>query len=240
MNTNITHRKTPEPHIIQEAWESITLYEEKYLKVRDDWIEGASDYIDEQCEEIGLIDNGKEALGDLYFALATIKMTNGELWLKDYMKGTYAYEILDSMAHSEKELNDMFAKINLLLDLTEHPDIIGRLNIDMNLLYDYANELNPKSKYVMEVHENKPLRVSADIHINRCASTLFKIMDEQRKNKTLSIGTNEQVQFVLDTYQAWEYAEYDVDGLDIEDHKKEDMKKILFGRLFTQRTRALE
>ena len=233
--TTITHRKTPDPYIIKETQDNISFFKDKYLKVRDEWIEDASEYIEGTCEDIGLIDEGKRALDELCFALSIVNQGNGEKWLKNYMRGKMDVPLFSK---SEEDINNIVVKINLLGDLFSHPDIIKGLKISVDDWEDYLESLLPEPKDYMEEWGKHPERLSADIYINHCTSILFRIMKQQHKNKTLKIGTNDQVQFVLNLYVAWKYREYDMTN--VQKEKKEKTLKTYFNRLYTQRNRALK
>ena len=194
---------------------------EKQLASRDKYVKENGDYIETKRDEIGL--SSPEILAELCFAL---NMENeidddGDNWNIAYMYNKIYYDFFNPSKNREGTLKEL----GILADLAENPKVMERLNISLDDIQDYYDDLWTPAMYDNIVNHkiDYPKKKSSALHISRCTGDLFRQMQENK------IKAKDQIKFVMGVYADFKY--FDFNDEDIDGSK--------FRRVEKQRERAL-
>ena len=195
---------------------------EKQLASRDKYVKENVDYIETKRDKIGL--SSSEILAELCFALYMEDEIDddGDNWNIAYMYYKIYYDYFNPSKNHEGTLKEL----GILADLAENPKVIERLNISLDDIQDYYNDIWTDQMDDSFINHKKisPKKKSSALHISRCTGELFRQMQDHQ------IKAKEQIEFVMDLYSDFKY--FDFNDEDIDGSK--------FRRVEKQRERSLK
>jgi len=172
------------------------------LDYRKSYILENSEYVEDKCKKIEL--NDSSTLTELCFALVCGDKGTSWMW-EDIVVDIIKYD------SKSKSINRKLEIANLLDKLSSYPEIINRLNIDVEKRSKYLNELVNELEDVIPktgslLNTKKPYkRLTPTIYIYHKAGELFNEMTLQINPQ---IKASNQVRFVQGLFADYKFSNY--------------------------------
>ena len=194
------------------------------LVLRDKYLKEYEGYLVKKSKEIGLQDYSE--LGELCFVLSKRNDLDdtGDPWCRTYFTGALYYKIFNPIYRRE----DKMRCLEILIDLSQTPLLMEKLDIDLTKLYSTSKELMNHINDIeyQEDIAKRPKRWTDSWLINRIADDLFIDMNLQIDPQIRAKDTIPWIRSIYADYKYWDYHCDDVEGAQ-------------YSRLDKQRTRAL-